>query len=135
VALGPSLSRVNPKFLYWVFIPFDIISLALQAGGGASSSSSGSANGIGVKISLVGLILQVITLVAFLVLAIDFLVRFYRSAFAANADMRLSLFVSFLGLSVLLILVRCVYRIYELKEGYAGEAFHDEPLFIALESV
>lgn len=43
-------------------------------------------------------------------------------------------FLTFLFLSILFILLRCVYRTVELREGYFSEMFRDEPLFIALES-
>jgi hypothetical protein len=32
-------------------------------------------------------------------------------------------------------LVRCVYRIYELRDGYLGAGFRDQVLFIWLEGV
>lgn len=48
---------------------------------------------------------------------------------------RFKVFVSFLGLAVVCILIRCCYRIAELKDGYQGALFHDEATFIGLESV
>jgi hypothetical protein len=35
----------------------------------------------------------------------------------------------------MLIWIRYVYRIAELKDGYSGALFHDEGLFYGLESV
>ena len=51
-----------------------------------------------------------------------------------KVDGRMKFFLTFLFLSILFILLRCVYRIVELREGYFSEMFRDEPLFIALES-
>lgn len=45
------------------------------------------------------------------------------------------IFVWFLSLSTLLILIRCIYRIDELSDGYNGPLIHDQGLFIGLEGV
>jgi hypothetical protein len=135
VHLDPSLSRFNPKLLYWVFIPGDLVSLALQAAGGAISADTSGRNQNGVNISLAGLGLQVGTLVIFIALAVDYLVRFAKSPGSHHKmTTNLKVFITFLGLSIVLILVRCVYRIDELRDGYSGELIHDEPLFMILES-
>lgn len=44
-------------------------------------------------------------------------------------------FGGFLAFSILCILVRCVYRIDELSDGYHGPLIHDQGLFIGLEGV
>ena len=48
---------------------------------------------------------------------------------------RFKIFIAFLSLSILLILIRCVYRIDELSDGYNGPLIHDEGLFVGLEGV
>ncbi|KAF4448433.1 hypothetical protein F53441_8156 [Fusarium austroafricanum] len=72
--LGPDLSRFKPQLFYWVFIPFDTICLVLQAAGCAMSTGSGS-NNLGVDISMAGLILQVIVLVAFIAAFGDYMIQ------------------------------------------------------------
>jgi len=84
---------------------------------------------------MAGLIFQVITLVGFCALLGDWIFRFLRSTHAKAFTSGAMLFFGFLSFSILLILVRCIFRAYELKEGYSGEAIKDEPLFIALEGV
>ena len=49
--------------------------------------------------------------------------------------MKFKVFVVFLTLGMLCILVRCIYRIDELSEGYTGPLISDEGLFIGLEGV
>jgi hypothetical protein len=49
-------------------------------------------------------------------------------------DRRMKIFLYLLFLSIFLILLRCVYRVVELHEGYFSHFFRDEVLFIALES-
>ena len=44
-------------------------------------------------------------------------------------------FVVGLTLSIVCILIRCVYRIDELSDGYNGPLIRNEPLFIGLEGV
>lgn len=135
VRLDPSISRFRPALLSWVFIPCDIVSLALQAGGGATSSTSTGSNQVGVNVSLCGLALQVFTLLVFLLVSSDYLIRFRRSAQRPIVKPHLKLFLAFLAAAIILILIRCIYRIGELSEGYSGALFHNEPVFYGLESV
>lgn len=90
---------------------------------------------LGVDVSLAGLCFQVFTLVIFCGLFVDYLLAVKSSISKHRVTMRMKIFLVFMFLSILLIFVRCAYRITELKEGYSGTIFHDEKLFIALESV
>lgn len=132
--LDPSISRFSPKLLYAIFIPCDIASLSLQAGGGAASSQSKGSNNISVDVSLAGLSFQVFTLIVFIAIAVDYFVRFFRTHGRHTLNFRVKFFLSFLALSIVLILLRCAYRIDELSGGYSGPLFHIQGLFIGLES-
>lgn len=129
-----STTRFRPSLYYQVFIPCDIISLALQAAGGALSTQSGGQNGV--NISLAGLAFQVLTLIVFIGLVAQYTFDFRgkRSSDTRKPDQKFKLFAGFLGLATILIFIRCAYRIYELHNGYEGEAIGDEGLFIGLES-
>ncbi|KAF2154930.1 hypothetical protein K461DRAFT_291832 [Myriangium duriaei CBS 260.36] len=131
--LDPSISRVPPAFWYWFFIPCDIISLALQGSGGAMSSSSSGSNKVGVDISLAGLGFQVGTLALFCFGCIDYAVRYMRRSPRPAFPKAFLTFVGFLSISIILIFVRCAYRIDELKNGYSGKEIANQGLFIALE--
>lgn len=135
--IDPSASRINPKFFYWIFIPADIISLILQATGGAMSSTSNGSSQAGVDIALAGLIFQVITLTFFSVCVVDYMIRSRNTWKSVKVPARFVNFCVFLALATLFILIRCAYRVYELSEGYSrdSEALRDEPKFIALEGV
>lgn len=144
MSFGPSFSRFNPTLFYWIFIPCDIISLALQAGGGALSSVSSGTNSKGVDLALAGLALQVITLVIFCGLYGDYLWRYFKSEqFKDRAKtqesfgVRLRLFYASEAVAVALILMRCAFRVHELRKGYRAEneMIHREELFIGLEGV
>jgi hypothetical protein len=133
--LNPAISRFNPKLLYWIFISCDIGSLSLQgAGGGLSSTSSGSSR-LGQDISLVGLSFQVFTLVVFILLGIDYLVRLYWLPGQTKTSFRFKVYLLFLSLSTILILGRCIYRIDELRDGYHSGLFHNEGMLYGFESV
>ncbi|KAK1990493.1 parasitic phase-specific protein PSP-1 [Colletotrichum falcatum] len=134
--LDRSISRFSPRLFYWTFIPLDVVSLVLQALGGALSSVGTTIEAVdqGVNISLVGLVLQVAALLVFCGLFADYMITYTRSKTRPRMSQRLRLYLLFLSLSTLLILLRCVYRVVELHEGYFSHWFRDEALFIALES-
>ncbi|KAJ0311170.1 hypothetical protein COL516b_001874 [Colletotrichum fioriniae] len=131
-----SISRFNPRLCYFVFIPCDIVSLILQATGGALSSIASDKAAVqrGVNVSLAGLIFQVVCLVAFCALFADYLIICMRTNARQRMTKNMKIFLAFLFISTILILVRCSYRIEELKEGYFSPMFRDQPLFIGLES-
>jgi hypothetical protein len=124
---------------YCIFITCDVISLTLQATGGGMSSNSSGRSYQGVDIALAGLSFQVFTLTAFICLATDYAIRFVKAKRAEKEQVVLSgkfkVFVGFLSFAILCILVRCVYRIDELSNGYNGPLIHKEGLFIGLEGV
>ncbi|KAG9731184.1 RTA1-domain-containing protein, partial [Aureobasidium melanogenum] len=139
IQLSPSSASFKPALYYQIFIPCDIISLVLQAVGGAMSSQSNGSSQAGVDIGLAGLAFQVFTLLFFIILAVQYAFRYRKDrksgrAKSAGLDGRFKLFLICLSLSLVLIFIRCAYRIYELSDGYGGSALHDQGLFIALES-
>ncbi|PYI30068.1 parasitic phase-specific protein PSP-1 [Aspergillus indologenus CBS 114.80] len=136
ILVDERLSRIPPRFLGWIFITCDIISLVLQAVGGALSCTGDTKDDIqvGVDISLAGLVFQVVTLTLFAGLFTDYLLSCRRSGKLWEFKPRLRFFLTGLFLSTFLVLLRCVYRVVELHEGYFSHYFRDEPLFIALET-
>jgi len=130
-------ARFNPRLIYWVFISCDIVSLALQSAGGGLSSDSSSGSRYGVKLALAGLIFQVITLAAFMIVCADYAFRSRHVWRNTRITTPFKLFVGFLALAVLTIFIRCCYRVYELGNGFSrGSAeLRNEGLFIGLESV
>ena len=118
----------------------DILSLCLQAVGGALSSTSSGGSKVAVDVSIAGLSFQVFTITVFIVLAVEFAVSYIRAQRGAQMEQGkkplptgFKVFVVFLTAAIILILIRCAYRIDELSDGYNGPLIHNEPLFIALE--
>jgi len=138
--LSPSSAQFKPALYYQIFIPLDILCLTIQAVGGALSTQSNGSSATGVNLGLAGLSLQVAVIFAFIALSVQYAFRYARDirtgkVSSESFDARFRVFVTFISLAVLVIFVRCVFRIYELSEGYSGKAFHDQGAFVGLESV
>lgn len=132
--LGPELSRFKPQLFIWIFIPFDIVCLILQAAGGALSTGDNNSD-LGVTISMVGLVLQVVVLVLFIIAFSDYMIRYIRSNKATAFGWRLTTFFAGLSAAIILVLTRCIYRVAELQDGYDGDLIKHEVPFIILEGV
>jgi len=134
IFLAPQLSRFKPQLFYWIFIPADIVCLVLQAAGGALSVQTEGGD-VGVDISMAGLILQVVVIMAFVVAFADYMVRYWRTGRMSAFGWRLKAFFAGLVAAIVLILTRCAYRVAELKDGYSGDMIRHEIPFIILEGV
>ncbi|EEP79427.1 predicted protein [Uncinocarpus reesii 1704] len=146
---GVQNSRIPALWYPRIFIPCDIIALILQGAGGgiASASEDSETSDLGKDIMIAGLVAQVVTLTAFIILAIDFSVRAWlrmRTLGDAALDPRhaqlrgsfmFRAFLAALGVATLTIFVRCAYRVAELSEGWDGPLMREETLFIVLEGV
>ena len=134
---------VNHTDSWTVLQSCDILSLCLQAVGGALSSTSSGGSKVAVDVSIAGLSFQVFTVTVFIGLAMEFAFRYIRAQRGAGRIEQgktplpngFKVFVVFLTVAIVLILIRCAYRIDELSDGYNGPLIHNEPLFITLEGV
>ena len=136
VYLGPQYARFSPKLYYWIFIPCDILSLVIQSVGGSLSSVSSGSSRTAVDIAIAGLSFQVFTLLVFIALAAEYGYRYWKAeGSTAQLPTKFKVFVIFLSAAIILILIRCAYRIDELSDGYNGPLIHDQGLFISLEGV
>lgn len=114
-----------------------MLCLVLQAAGGALSTNSNGSSNTGIDITMAGLILQVIVIFFFIVAFADYMVSYVRrTSGTTRLATRVRVFLAFLSLAITLILVRCIYRAYELSQGYRdSDLITDETLFIVLEGV
>lgn len=100
----------------------------------SSVSSGGSKTAVDVAIA--GLSFQVFTLVIFIALAAEYAFRYSKAeGSGSKLSAKFKIFILFLSAAIVLILIRCAYRIDELKDGYGGSLIHDQGLFIGLEGV
>ena len=145
LCFGPHLNRFPARYYTWAFISADILSLILQgSGGGIAATANDGSNmlNVGTDMMLTGIVLQVVTLLIFGGLALDFYLRLRRDNIpltteATNIKHKPSfkLFLSGLALAYLTVFTRCVYRIAEMANGWSNPIMQSEDDFIALDSV
>ncbi|TVY44651.1 Sphingoid long-chain base transporter [Lachnellula subtilissima] len=151
-AFGPENSRISPEAYTRIFIPCDLVSLLLQAAGGGLASAESHSNespDTGDNIMVAGLAFQVLTLLIFMVLCVDFAIRTRRryksmgeDAFDQNplyvslrGSWRFKGFIAALTLATICIFWRSVYRVAELGEGWTGNLIRHQWLFVGFEGV
>lgn len=147
VVVGANHSRIKPKMYTYIFIGCDLLSLILQAIGGAMASmaNGGSGADLGVNIMIAGLCSQIISMVIFFVLWGDFAFRVRKSKKAGVKATHAPLYEdlrnnrtfhwfqwSLFGATVL-IFIRCVYRVAELWGGFDSHLANDELTFMIFE--
>lgn len=143
VTYGAHLARIQPKFVALGFMFCDFMSLLLQAVGGAIADTADYASSlqdVGINIMIAGLVLQVVGLTAFLVVCADFAWRCKRGSLDMAAEkvqtrrrMLLKLTVGSLVLATIVILIRSVFRVVELWQGFSGALWNDEVDFMILD--
>lgn len=115
------------------------MSLTLQgAGGGLASIASESLRDpyLGDNIMLAGLGFQVFSIVLFIALSVEYFWRvttYGRILFPRNKQVLAT--IGGLGLAIFFILIRSVYRVVELSEGWNGYLIGVQPGFVVLEGL
>jgi hypothetical protein len=139
---GPSLSFMRPRTITLTFISCDILSLVLQAVGGAlaSTASTPESRDTGVNIMIAGLSTQVAATTAFSATCIllawnirrhpDRVITSDTALVAFRATRAFRLFLVAIGIATVTILIRCSFRVAELSEGFKGDLANDETLFM-----
>ncbi|KAF2793980.1 RTA1-domain-containing protein [Melanomma pulvis-pyrius CBS 109.77] len=149
LTFGAHNSRIKPLSYPRIFIPCDLASLLLQAGGGGFASAASHSDKdptVGNNIMIAGLAVQVFTLLVFIILAADFAWRTFRRTKTlgstdaldpTHARLRASWafkgFLIALSFATLCIFTRSVYRVAELSEGWTGRLIKTQSYFIGLE--
>jgi hypothetical protein len=142
---GTERSRVKPMVYTWAFIACDTVSLLLQAAGGGIAGGAGKNANLrarGTNVMMAGIVFQVFTLVVFMVLVGDYVIR-TRLAWdqvdqrAKNVARRTSFRIFEAGVIVAFVGVfcRCVYRIAEMAGGWANPIMRDEAGFSVMEGL
>ncbi|TKA82882.1 hypothetical protein B0A55_01174 [Friedmanniomyces simplex] len=142
VLYGQSVSRVAPRTIAIAFMVSDFLSLLLQAVGGAIADTAitKSTSQIGIDIMIAGLVLQAISLAAFLSFVADFAWRCHRGVVNQDPDSqrtrgRMLFKASMAGLllATVVILIRSIFRAAELWGGFAGNLWNNETDFLVLD--
>lgn len=141
IAFGPTSSILSPKWYTIVFCTCDIISLVVQAIGGAKASTADGddvAQKAGTHIMVAGIAFQLFTMTLFVLLVFDFLRRVTSSAAAQRGTSPVTrgarlVFVAMV-VSCAMIYIRGVYRTIELAQGWTGYLITHEGYFIGLDA-
>ncbi|RAL13911.1 RTA1 domain-containing protein [Aspergillus homomorphus CBS 101889] len=146
IIYGESISRLRPKTYTIVFVTCDLISLILQAAGGAITSIADAdqydlaQNGINIMIA--GLASQVVSLALFMALCLDYAWKVHKNPHELNTEPRMrdlhqsrhwKAFLASLAIATLAIFVRSVFRVAELKGGFHSSLANNQVLFMVLE--
>lgn len=157
VVYGEQNSRLKPRTYTLLFISCDFLSLLLQAAGGAIASiaDTRSLEQTGINIMIAGLAFQVVSLVLFVALCSEFAWRISKlnSSTPTSSVTETKLFKRFLvgqstftpgigiaantgvalSLATICILIRCIFRVAELSDGFNGKLANQEVTFMVLE--
>ncbi|KAK7911866.1 RTA1-domain-containing protein [Apiospora marii] len=132
--VGRGSSLLSPRMYAIVFLTCDVVSLVIQAVGGAMASSASSNledAWPGTKIMIGGVAFQLIAMTVFALLAVDF-VRRYSGMDArlsrAQSPVLVAMFVSLVA-----VYTRSIFRTIELAEGWSGYLMLHERYFLALD--
>ncbi|KAG2124049.1 RTA1 like protein-domain-containing protein [Suillus clintonianus] len=141
--LGPQFSRLTPNMYTVVFCSFDVICLTIQAVGGAFAAQAvnqGQSPTFGGHIMLGGIAAQLFSIVIYVALAAEFLLRRKYNAPFRHQDIRfgkgqrsiskkMQRTISGLSFCTLCIFIRSVYRTVELADGWSGLVISTEVYF------
>lgn len=132
--LGRETSALSPAMYAIVFCTCDVISLVVQAVGGAlASNESGKIDGNtkpGTNIMVAGIAFQLATMTLFAGLVLDFLRRVRRRVLPRAVKLVLLA----LAVSFVMIYIRSIYRTVELAQGWTGYLIEREGFFIGLDA-
>ncbi|KAI0380253.1 RTA1-domain-containing protein [Hypomontagnella monticulosa] len=130
--LGRQYSLISARMYSIIFLTCDLISLIVQAAGGAMASMASGGDGDtapGTNIMVGGVIFQLVAMVIFTLLALDFLRKSSKLGMPKEYNKVLvALFVSLAA-----IFARSIFRAVELMEGWSGYLMLHEVYFIALD--
>ncbi|KAJ5475367.1 hypothetical protein N7539_008433 [Penicillium diatomitis] len=120
---APEASMIPPARVTKVFVCGDVIAFFLQAGGGGMMAQASMAN-VGQKIMLLGLFTQLLFFGVFLVISLVFWKRMRSSPkshmIPQHGKHTWRALLKMLLVSAVIIIFRCVFRIFEFAGGTKG---------------
>ncbi|PWN47424.1 RTA1-domain-containing protein [Violaceomyces palustris] len=141
--MGITWSRISRKAYVWIFVAGDLISLIIQAAGGGISATAEteSETDLGKTLMIVGVSVQVLVTGPFLISFLDYNFRRIRSGKTRGVDPdsnsvhTLAPFNLAILISTIFILIRCLYRIVEMSQGWTGYLAVHEVYFAVLDGI
>lgn len=136
-ALSDDLSRIRDKWLVIAFVGADIFSLVIQAAGGgiAAGADTVSSNKAGTHLMLAGIVFQLVVMVVFSLLFIDYFWRARKAGLWAKTTRQFQMAVYGIAAASVFIIIRGAYRTAELEQGWNGYLISHEGYFLGLDAV
>ncbi|KAI1392995.1 RTA1-domain-containing protein [Hypoxylon trugodes] len=130
-SLGRQYSLMSPRMYNIIFMTCDLISLVVQAVGGALAASANTDDDmkLGTNIMVAGVFFQLAAMIVFTLLTMDFL----RKSSKFGIPQEYNKIIMALVISLLAIFARNIFRTVELLEGWRGYLITHEVYFIALD--
>lgn len=140
---GSKWSRIPRKWYVLGFCAGDFCSLVVQAVGGALSAEAETEDAVnlGKSIMIAGVSIQVAVTAPFLLLYLDYNLRRLREWSKAGIPKherpypKVEIFNGVIGISTLFVLIRCIYRIVEMADGWVGYLATTEVYFDVLDAL
>ncbi|KAI9042377.1 RTA1 domain-containing protein [Aspergillus affinis] len=148
---GEDVSRLKPRTYTIVFVTCDVISLILQAAGGAitSSAETSESRTEGVNIMIAGLAFQVAALCLFMAFGAEFAIKStmgskksrglepLRSSnpelFLIRNTRKWKWFLICIPVATVTIFIRSFFRVFELNGGFHSSLANNEPALMVLD--
>ncbi|PWN40381.1 hypothetical protein IE81DRAFT_273501, partial [Ceraceosorus guamensis] len=131
-------SILPPKLVGRLFIWSDVITFLIQATGGGLQATGGDKADLGDKIFLIGVICQGISYLIFVGLLLTAhrnIARAPGSTASRSSTKTATVTLYLLYLSSIFIIVRSVYRIIEMAQGYGGKLYSTEIYLFVLDAL
>ncbi len=144
VLQGEHLARVKPRTIAIVFMTSDFLSLVLQSIGGAMADTADNPadSQTGINVMIAGLFLQAISIAAFIGVFMDFWWKCRKGQLDMSPDKQrirqtgiYKIFSWSLLLAALVVLIRSIFRVIELWQGFEGELWNNETDFLILDGL
>lgn len=138
IHLGPTSSTISAKWYTIIFVTCDVVSLVVQAVGGAKASLADTVaeQDQGTHIMVAGIAFQLFTMTIFGVLGADFLRRVgsRRMGLRGMVTKGMRWVLGAMLVSFTMIYIRGIYRTIELAQGWNGYLITHEAFFIVLDA-
>lgn len=125
----PRHSLIRPKWLAKIFVTFDVLCFLVQiAGAGMQCTTSASMAKLGEKVTIVGLVLQILVTAYFVIAAATFHRRINLSPTVISGHLNKQLVrnLQCIYTASMFILVRNIFRVAEFAEGFDGAVSKSE---------
>jgi RTA1 like protein len=135
---GSHVSPITPNTYLYIFCGVDLISLVVQAvGGGAAATAFEKIppenSGTGTHIMVAGILFQLASIIVFSLLFTYVITKALRSRGEILKQKKIQYVIAATAFSVVVLVIRSIYRTIELLQGWNGYLINTERYFIALD--